>query len=46
MFIYKKFKLVESYNFNKICFEDLYENFFKNILFRFIYVYIFIYVCI
>ena len=24
MFIYKKNKLVESYNFNKICFEDLY----------------------
>ena len=24
IFIYKKFKLVESYNFNKICLENLY----------------------
>ena len=25
IFIYKNFKLVEGYNFNKICFEDLYQ---------------------
>ena len=45
MFIYKNFKLVESYNFNKICFEDLYQNFLKKYFISF-YICVYLYICV